>query len=317
MMGRILGKNAQIFTFHELHFFEQLWSPSEMKNRIQTKDARDLFAKLICIEREGYLSGCTNYTKYLPEAEQNITMAMPKSNVFAKFLQYETNRNKKHIPCDQTPRNLFYTQEIIELFPDAKIIYMIRDPRDVLLSQKNKWKRRFLGAKTIPLKEAFRAWVNYHPITISKLWKASVHSMKPLEDNDSVKKIYFETLLKSPSETIQDICKFIGIEYSDEMLNVPQIGSSTGNDTPESKGINKNKTAGYKNGGLSNVELHICESHLKDSMLSHGYIPEGFKANTLGVVYYYITFPIKIIIALALNLNRMKNIVETIKRRMS
>jgi hypothetical protein len=32
---------------------------------------------------------------------------------------------------------------------------MIRDPRDVLLSQKGKWKRRTLGAKNIPRKEYF------------------------------------------------------------------------------------------------------------------------------------------------------------------
>ena len=44
---------------------------------------------------------------------------------------------------------------------------MIRDPRDVMLSQKNKWKRRFLGAKQIPLREVVRSYVNYNPILIS------------------------------------------------------------------------------------------------------------------------------------------------------
>ena len=36
MMGRILGNNPNVFTFHELHFFEQLWS---------TRDSNRLFSK--------------------------------------------------------------------------------------------------------------------------------------------------------------------------------------------------------------------------------------------------------------------------------
>ncbi|WP_263786843.1 sulfotransferase [Salinibacter grassmerensis] len=27
MMGRILGRHPAVYTFHELHFFEQMWSP--------------------------------------------------------------------------------------------------------------------------------------------------------------------------------------------------------------------------------------------------------------------------------------------------
>lgn len=46
---------------------------------------------------------------------------------------------------------------------------MVRDPRDVLLSQKYKWKIRFLGANNIPYREVLRCWANYHPIAIAKL----------------------------------------------------------------------------------------------------------------------------------------------------
>ena len=52
---------------------------------------------------------------------------------------------------------------------------MVRDPRDVLLSQKNKWKRKFLGANDIPFFELLRARFNYHPYTISKMWKTAVN----------------------------------------------------------------------------------------------------------------------------------------------
>jgi omega-hydroxy-beta-dihydromenaquinone-9 sulfotransferase len=56
MMGRILGKHPEIFTFHELHFFEQLWTPIDQNRYLSKAEAERLAARLICIERDGYLT---------------------------------------------------------------------------------------------------------------------------------------------------------------------------------------------------------------------------------------------------------------------
>ncbi len=320
MMGRILGKHSDVFTFHELHFFEQLWSPDEINQSIDFESSIELFSKLLCIEREGYLSGCSENKKYFSEVkfvlEQTNKKQFLKSDIFELFLNNEVRIHGKNIACDQTPRNLFYVEEILLLYPDAKIIYMIRDPRDVMLSQKNKWKRRFMGAKNIPLKEAFRAWVNYHPITISKLWNASVNSMKKFSDSPSVQTILFEELLNDPISTMQGLCIFLNIEYKEEMLNVPQIGSSAGYDNPLELGINKSRTKGYSQGGLTKTELYLCEKITNKNMLFYGYKLDKFKPNIFELLIMLLSFPLKIITALMLNIKRMKNIVETIKRRM-
>lgn len=316
MMGRILGNHSLINTFPELHFFEQLWSPSEGGISISIDNAKILFAKLLCIGRDGYLTGCSQYTRYIPEADEQIKSNMNKLEVFSKYLEYESSLKDKTISCDQTPRNLFYVEEILNYYSDAKIIYMIRDPRDVLLSQKNKWKRRSLGAKSIPLIEAIRSWINYHPITICQLWNATVNSMHSIEDHSSIKTIIFENLLEEPHKHIEEICDFLEIDYQEEMLNIPQVGSSVGHDDPSKKGINKTRTSAYKNGTLSNTELYICESILKNNMNKLNYLPDGYKPNILMLVGLYVTFPIKIFLALLFNLKRMKNIKESIKRRM-
>ena len=74
----------------------------------------------------------------------------------------------------------------------------MRDPRDVLLSQKLKWKRRYLGAKSIPLREAIRSRINYHPIIISKLWNSSIRLLDRLPADVRIHKICFEELLRKP-----------------------------------------------------------------------------------------------------------------------
>ena len=90
------------------------------------------------------------------------------------FLSEITKKHGKIIACTQTPNNLFYIKDILQEYPHAKVINMVRDNRDVLLSQKHKWKRKFLGAQGIPLFESFRSMFNYHPITTSLVWNSSL-----------------------------------------------------------------------------------------------------------------------------------------------
>ena len=79
--------------------------------------------------------------------------------------------------------------------------------RDVLLSQKRKWKRRFLGGTDLPIKESFRDWINYHPITISRIWHTAVSAADRFSNNDNVLLVYFEQLLANPETTVEKICK--------------------------------------------------------------------------------------------------------------
>ena len=123
----------------------------------------------------------------------------------------------------QTPKNIFYITELLNTFPAAKFIHMVRDSRDVFVSQKNKWKRRFLGASKIPLKEAIRSYMNYHPITSSKLWNSAVLHGNKMEENPRVMKIKFEELLLNSDEKVSDLCNFLNIEFEKNMLKVPNI----------------------------------------------------------------------------------------------
>lgn len=316
MMGRILGNHPDIFTFGELHFFEQLWSPKERDKLITQERAANLLDRLFRIQREGFFASksSTAYDEDIRNAFSSITEEkLTAVNVFGGFLFYEAARNGKAIPCEQTPKNVFYIKELLELFPKAKIINMIRDPRDVLLSQKMKWKRRFLGAKNIPLKEAFRSWANYHPFTISKLWNSSV-SVGNVEDK-RVFTLRYENLLEAPAGRAKDICEFIGISFDPKMLEIPQVGSSAGFDSPDKKGINKERAGTWKNGMLDSAELFLSQKVTGRLMEKYGYKESAIMPNPVSLIYYAMTFPLKLSFAFMLNLRRMRNIKETIKRR--
>ncbi len=316
MMGRILGSQESVFTFHELHFFEQLWTASDAGKNISFEVGVDIYAKLLKAQRSGILK-YKDYRFYCEEAStvlKSLVADLTRESIFAHFLVTEAKENGKLIPCEQTPRNLLYLDEILTIFPDAKIIAMVRDPRDVLLSQKRKWKRRLLGGSEIPWTESFRSWVNYHPITISKLWNTNYQHIEKWRSHSSVIVVQFEKLIHCPEVELKRICDFLDLPFQENLLQIPIIGSSNFSDTHQT-GIMKSALGNWKSDGLSQTEIFFCQRICKTGMVNAGYEIAFIKPAVFGLIMSFLSFPLKISGALLLNLKRMRNIKDSLKRR--
>jgi hypothetical protein len=317
MMGRILGGHPSVFTFKELHFFEQLWKPRTNPHILATEEAKQLVARLFTIQRDGYYWQ-KNPRRFFQEAEDIIKKLSDQVTpplVFAAFLAYESHRHGKSIPCDQTPRNIYYLQEILELYPQAYVVNMIRDTRDVLLSQKYRWRRRFLGGH-FPLKEAFRGWSVYHPITLSMFWRSGIGAGDRFAGHPRVFALRFEDLLDAPEEHVHKLCAFMGLEFQLEMLQVPQVGSSHRPDRPEQLGVDFTVSGRWQHGGLSKTEIFICQKITKEGMERHGYALKPVNPHVLAFIFQGLMWLIKSGLSFLLNMNRTRNIAETIRRRL-
>jgi len=318
MMSRILGLNQNVHTLQEIHFFEWMIASQDLNKSISENNAIILLNKLIGIQVESFYEQ-TNLLKYTEESKNIIATIKDSSysaiDVYYYFLMYWTKKNNKKFPCEQTPKNLYYIDEILDNFEHAKIIHMVRDPRSILLSQKNKWKRKFLGEKEMPFFESIRAWTLYHPITIAKLWTSAINTTDNY-DSTQVLTIKFEELLTNPEQYILKICTYCEIDFDKKMLDVPQVGSSIAKDEPNKQGIDHSKSSTWDKGAISDTELYLMQKIAKTQMEKLGYRIEKLQVNYLYLFYLYITFPIKISVAILLNMGRMKNIIETLKRRM-
>ncbi len=318
MMRRVLGNHAEIYMLEELHFFEQMWSTTDKKRIINQTEAINLASKLLFIQRDGYLSEMDT-AKYHEDAiaiVQSITGDIFAHSVLNAFLFFETHKYNKAIPCEKTPQDVFYIQEILELFPGAKIVNMVRDPRGVMLSQKRKWQRRAMGAKFMTKKEQRRLKINYHPITISKLWNSSIRAATKFKGHAQMHTMYFEKLVNDSEAEIRDLCSFLKIDFNQDMLMIPQVGSSNEADKPDAFGIKTERAGNWEKGGLNKGEIWFSQNICADNMKQFGYEVKEVSPNPLYILYYYISFPVKIVLAILFNLHRMKNMVEAIKRRL-
>jgi hypothetical protein len=320
MMLRILNNHQQLFVLNELHFFEQLWSPDDKGKTITQENAREIAAKLVMIQRKGYNTGFTDFTQYYDEADAVITSILnheyTAEAVLTAMARREIALNNKQIVCEKTPQNVFYIKEIFELYPNAKVVNMVRDPRAILLSQKNKWNRKNLGGWYITRRESIRLQINYHPITLSKLWNAAINAAGLFKTDKRLISVRFEDLLENPEQTIRTICNHIEVDFDSNMMNITQESSSIEKDSMEI-GFKKERASNWLKGGLNITERWICQTMCKDNMQQYGYPIENIKPNIFYLLYFYISFPVKISLALLMNLDRMKNIAETLKRRMT
>ena len=135
MLTTILNKNPNIFCFPEMHFFEQFYDFSDKS--LNPKEALEMLTTLLCIGEKGYRGNAKLTAEekkfYSEKSEEIIEMKASYHPVEIYFmaLRYYGGLN---FLCDPTPRNQFYVEEISRLIKNAKFLYLIRDPRDILLS---------------------------------------------------------------------------------------------------------------------------------------------------------------------------------------
>ncbi|MFO8100162.1 MAG: sulfotransferase [Salinibacter sp.] len=105
---------------------------------------------------------------------------------------------------EKTPGNIYHANILTEMFPDARFIHVVRDPRGGVASMQ---RVSFFGNDV-----AFNALNRHKIMTHGRAWLAeSVPAPQQIE-------IRYEDLVADPQGTLQSICGFIGAPYEPSML---------------------------------------------------------------------------------------------------
>ncbi len=231
LMSFVLRNHARIFGLKELHYFGDHWDPRDAEKSLGESELKAALASIFARQEQGILAArpsdenvrqANEFFAQIPVEDRT-----PAGVFMAAVCKYATEAGKD-IPCEQTPRNIFYAEALLREFPDAHVVHMLRDPRAVMASQKNRWQRRKLATdkSAFPRRQSLRVWVNYHPYTVAKLWSKATREAFRLQDNPRFTLIRFEDLLQQPEPTVRQLCERIGVAFDPAMLEVGQINSS-------------------------------------------------------------------------------------------
>jgi hypothetical protein len=105
--------------------------------------------------------------------------------------------------ADKSPDYALMLDYIDALYPDAQIVHIVRDPRDVI----DAW-RRFYGLKSVG--RAARAWVRY---------VGAAHEFAVRQPGDKVMEMRYEDLVRDPEPTLRKLFGWLGEPWDDGVLN--------------------------------------------------------------------------------------------------
>lgn len=313
MLARILGRHPSAFTLGELHYLEQVVEPSGLGSAVSRDRAAALAARLLAVQRSGYLSD-HDTTPFEREAARLVADAAPvtAADVFEVVVRHEARQAGRAVPVEQTPRNVYFLPQLLRAHPSARFVVVVRDPRDVLLSQRNRWRRRSFAAEGRSRALAFRYWANYHPIVTSLIWRGGVRAAENALDDPRVLQVRFEDILREPSATIAHICSHLAWTFDPDMLHVPVIGSSLSADAG-GRGINRS-AAGRWRSALPSGDVYWAEKLCRSDMVRLGYEVTD-RASLLAGLWSLACLPLKAALIPVVNVRRSRNLLKSAGRR--
>ena len=202
LLSHILNRHPDIFSGRELGLFSK----------------NILFENFDLIKKRKYLVKMFGISSRPYFDERSIFRNLKSFNLNReevwKLLEYSKNLNdfvyslkkiilekqtkEKIIWAEKTPENIFLIKYFLKCFPSEKIIHIVRDPRDVIIS---------LMGRGISLLYAAETWLS------------SVASIQPFVNNTNVLEVKYEELVRASDQVIKSICIFLGIPFYDDMLN--------------------------------------------------------------------------------------------------
>jgi len=307
LMSRVLGNHSELFSLNELHVFGDLIQTQTMHDSLTSTQKTALVAAIL--HRQEYGIWGADQANIDAKVVEGLVEKIDRDNDSAAYVFKQTvfdiaaSNNCIHI-SEQTPRNIFYSDALLTSYPNAHLVHMVRDARAVLASQKNKWRRKFLGGDAIPLLEMIRMWVNYHPITLSKLWVKANRVALKYGTHERFHTVNFEQLLASPEQTLQELCDSIGIVYQPEMLNVDHLGSSHQHNTEKVSGISATTAESWKQ-KLTGGEQWVSEKLTSSIMAKFGYTESYSGVFPLAsMLFLLLRFPVHVIGVAVFNFKR-------------
>lgn len=184
--------------------------------------------------------------------------------LFASFLEHFAERAGKPRWGVQTGLIERYADPIFAAEPDAKVLHMLRDPRDRYEASLALWpdgKGRAGGA--------------------AARWRYSVRlgERHTRRYPDRYRFVRYEDLVQRPEDTLREVCAFLGEDFHPEMLGMPGaaqrrdklIARST--ERPEGSPVSTEYIGRFR-GRVPPLEVKFLQVHTRGPMRRHGYAPD-------------------------------------------
>lgn len=266
LIREILTLHPDIHIYDEVHFCERIFDRFGERPELEPETLKSAARHLLTETKWG---GATDDLE--ASIAKLIETAGPSpvtyADLFRGYLEFEAAIHGKTVWGDSSPQDILYMDLLKSWYPEAKFITVVRDPRAYLASYKNYVRKGISSYRN-----------RYNPIINSLLWKRYMNTAVGAADRSwhgDVMRMHYEHLVGNPEKSIRKLCRFIGLEFHEGMLQVGRQNSSyiAVKDDYAAKGINQQSLERWR-GSLSVAEQWIVEQVAAGPMTRLGYTAE-------------------------------------------
>ncbi len=187
-------------------------------------------------------------------------------DLFVAILALYTRSRGKRRVGEKSPRHLFAIPELSRLYPQARFLFLIRDPRAVVRSERE------------------TSWGSQSVLRITRRWCRVVDAAEKFSQSlpaHRFRLVRYEDLVTNPETQLRSICEFLGETFEPELLRFQER-------TAEERGFRadevwKEKTLTAVDVGraelwrtaLTSAEIKLIEGLAGSRLVRHGYLPQG------------------------------------------
>jgi hypothetical protein len=328
MLRSILNRSPEINLAGETHYFDDL------RPRVVGKSLREMSDQ----ER----NACADYfraqtvrpygAKGDPEKSKisredllakTALIGDSSDSLFEAYCQMRMAGRDARIWGEKTPRHIFRIDEILSVFPEARIICMVRDARAVVASYRD-WNYQgglsdendpdYKGALAV---DDQRKSASYHIVIATTMWRAAANAaLGALKKHgpDRVRVVRYEDATNNPEQIVRDLTAWLGVGFDESLMDIPLHNSSTIKFAAQG-GVSKAPQNRWRD-VLSEKEIGIIQRVAGSSLVRVNYEIVPVKSGIFDLVGAYLTVPGAVVRAARVNRNRYKSLSKYIMRRL-
>ena len=267
LLSRLLNESSELFIVNDFYILQHAEGSGVLKPHLDESEAKrfayDAFRRMQCRFERKDSNDIEDALEITPSQEAELedyalSVAVESSRSWPEILSLIMSKagdmmGKQHWGYN-TPQDYLHIDTLFEVFPDARVVFLLRDPRGMLKSYKN------------VIDNGFHKPNRYHPMLQTLGWRTAARVyFKAKQKGQAVLLVHYEDVIERTNQTLQTIAQFCDVAMPE--VDLAQFGN---NSSYNMKGAANKKS-------LCESEKWLCESMARNEMLKLGYELSGSK----------------------------------------
>lgn len=262
LLQSMLNAHSALTVPPETQYFLEVWPRRRQLGDLRNPEARDRVFDFLesrdCSVRDLKLSREAVAAALAPDADY--------AELFATLLEVWARERGKRRAGEKSPGHIHQVLEIAQVFPEARFLAMLRDPRAVVAS------------------ELTAAWGARSVDQIARRWRRVAERHRELTrrlPSDRYLGLRYEELVSQPEATLRGVCDFLGEPFEDSMLRYDERAEAErGFDPSESwklktlKPLDPDRREAWRD-SLDAVQIALVENAAGEGLEALGYRREA------------------------------------------